>query len=119
MADARAEAYRWDLWAVAYIVNGGCADDGFEHFRGWLIAQGRPRFQEALENPEIVGDWAEPDENYCEDILYAAQDAYENRTGEVFPYDAIHTHQPSETAGAPWDEEQLEALYPELYGRFL
>ena len=118
MADARAEAYRWDLWAVAYIVNGGCADDGFEYFRGWLIAQGRPRFQEALENPEIVGDWAEPDENECEDILYAAQDAYESRTGEEFPYDAINTHQPSETAGAPWDEEQLEALYPELCGKF-
>ena len=60
----------------------------------------------------------EPDENECEDILYVAQDAYESRTGEEFPYDAINTHQPFEPAGAPWDEEQLEALYPELCGKF-
>ena len=58
--DLLAESYRWDLWAVAYIVNGGSADDGFEYFRGWLIAQGRERFQAALENPASIGDYAEP-----------------------------------------------------------
>src|SRR5262245_38314299 len=25
------DAYRWDLWAVAWIVNGGCSDDGFDY----------------------------------------------------------------------------------------
>ena len=25
-----AAAYRWDLWAAADIINGGCSDDGFE-----------------------------------------------------------------------------------------
>lgn len=29
-------AYRWDLWGAAYIINGGCSDDGFEYFRCWL-----------------------------------------------------------------------------------
>lgn len=45
-----AEQVLWDLmvdfctnplWAAAYIANGGCSDDGFDYFRGWLIAQGR------------------------------------------------------------------------------
>jgi len=30
-------AYTWDLWAAAYIIGGGCSDDGFMDFRGWLI----------------------------------------------------------------------------------
>lgn len=33
------QAYRNDLWAAAYIINGGCSDDGFEYFRRWLIGQ--------------------------------------------------------------------------------
>lgn len=32
------------LWAAAYVINGGCSDDGFEYFRGWLIAQGKASF---------------------------------------------------------------------------
>ena len=25
-------AYRWSLWGAAYVINGGCSDDGFEYF---------------------------------------------------------------------------------------
>ena len=32
------EAYRTDLWEVAYLMNDGCSDDGFDYFRGWLIS---------------------------------------------------------------------------------
>ena len=35
------DSYRWDLWGAAYLANGGCSDDGFDYFRGWLIGQGR------------------------------------------------------------------------------
>jgi hypothetical protein len=38
--DTLDELYTWDVWAVAYIVQGGCSDDGFEYFRGWVISQG-------------------------------------------------------------------------------
>jgi hypothetical protein len=30
-----------DQWGAAYLANGGCSDDGFDYFRGWLIGQGR------------------------------------------------------------------------------
>lgn len=26
-------AYRWDLWGAAYLINGGCSDDGFHYFQ--------------------------------------------------------------------------------------
>jgi len=35
-----AEAYRWDLWGLAYQLNGGCSDDCFVYFRCWLLAAG-------------------------------------------------------------------------------
>jgi hypothetical protein len=31
-----ADSYRAQLWAAAYVINGGCSDDGFDYFRGWL-----------------------------------------------------------------------------------
>ena len=33
------EAYTWDLWGAAYVVQGGCSDDGFEYFRRWLVSR--------------------------------------------------------------------------------
>ena len=43
-----AESYRWDVWAVAYIVNGGCSDDGFDYFRAALMAEGSKRWLAAM-----------------------------------------------------------------------
>jgi hypothetical protein len=111
-----AESYRWDLWAVAYIVNGGCSDDGFEYFRGWLIAQGRDFFEQALHNPESVGSRAEPDINECEDILHAAPRAYENVTGGPLPLDSFLP--PKEPAGSRWQQADLPRLYPRLAEKF-
>ena len=118
MSDVLAESYRWDLWAVCYIVNGGCSDDGFEYFRAWLVAQGRERFDAALQNPEIIGKWAEPDENESEDMLGAGWDAYLAKTGDEFADGAIRVNYPSEPIGERWEEDQLEQLYPTLYEKF-
>ncbi len=65
---ASAEAYRWNLWGAAYLLNGGCSDDGFEYFRDWLILQGKDVYQAAVENPDSLADVvdAEQDEYECE-----------------------------------------------------
>ena len=118
MSDILDETYRWDLWAVGYIVNGGCSDDGFEYFRAWLVAQGRERFEAALENPNVIGDWAEPDENECEDLMSAGWDAFHAKTGDGFPSGAIAGKRSADPAGESWEEEQLEKLYPELCKKF-
>lgn len=112
-----AESYRWDLWAVAYIVNGGASDDGFEYFRAWLIAQGREYYQAALKDPVRAADRAGMDQqNESEQLLYAAMEAYQaktNRSAPQLPFPG--TGQP---AGRAWQEEELLKLYPELVKRF-
>ena len=117
--DARlAQAYRWDLWAVAYIVNGGCSDDGFEYFRLWMIGEGREYFEAALREPERAADRAEPEACECEDLLYAPTRAYEARTGSTPPPSDRWKRLPSEPAGDPWTEEDLPRLFPVLNDRF-
>ncbi len=49
-----AKSYKDKLWAAAYIVMGGCSDDGFEAFRAWLIAQGREVYEAALKSPDSL-----------------------------------------------------------------
>ncbi|WP_459500797.1 DUF4240 domain-containing protein [Bacillus sp. C1] len=49
---ALSESYTSSLWAAAYIILGGCSDDSFDYFRGWLIACGQEVFEAALKDPE-------------------------------------------------------------------
>ena len=118
MSDLLNETYRWDLWAVGYIVNGGCSDDGFEYFRAWLVAQGRERFEAALKDPKLIGDWAEPGENECEDLMGAGWDAFHAKTGGGFPSGAITGNRSADPTGEPWEEDGLEKLYPNLCKKF-
>ncbi|MFB7650948.1 MULTISPECIES: DUF4240 domain-containing protein [unclassified Streptomyces] len=50
------DSYTNPLWAAAYIANGGCSDDGFDYFRGWLIAQGRGVFERAVTDPDALAE---------------------------------------------------------------
>jgi uncharacterized protein DUF4240 len=82
-----AESYRWDLWAAAYLINGGCSDDGFDYFRGWLVAQGRASWEAALADPDSLADLVADadlgdDGVECEALLDAAAEAYEQVTGD-------------------------------------
>lgn len=51
-----AAVYRWDLWAAACLIGGGCSDDSFIDFRAGLIAQGRQWYQEAAASPDSLAD---------------------------------------------------------------
>src|SRR5260370_42645139 len=51
-------AYRWDLWAVAYIIGGGCSNDGFLDFRAWLVGQGEEFYRKCIASPELVAERA-------------------------------------------------------------
>ncbi|MEU9661705.1 DUF4240 domain-containing protein [Streptomyces chartreusis] len=54
--DLMSESYTNPLWAAAYQINGGCSDDGFDYFRGWLIAQGREVFELAVAEPDALAE---------------------------------------------------------------
>jgi hypothetical protein len=112
------DAFRWDLWAVAWIVNGGCSDDGFDYFLGWLIAQGREYYHAALADPETAARRVKPREfAECEEMWSIASRAYEARTGredfdERLP-DITRTIQ-----GKRWSEEEVGKLFPSLAKKF-
>ena len=112
------DSYRWDLWAVAYIIHGGCSDDSFDYFRCWLIGQGRAYYEAAMETPEKAADNAQPGEPaQCEDLLYAAASAYEAATGhDEMPH--RRRERPAEPAGKQWEQDQVGQLYPELAKKF-
>ena len=81
------EAYRPLLWAAAYVMNGGCSDDGFEYFRGWLITQGAAVFFQAVDNPDTLADVipSQQIDFECEESRSLAQDIYYEKTGEPMP----------------------------------
>jgi hypothetical protein len=90
--ELRAGSYRSPLWAAAYMINGGCSDDGFDDFRGWLIVQGREVFEHIVADPDALADLpavcsAVPGSARleCEDTLYIAFRAHRAATGEEYP----------------------------------
>jgi hypothetical protein len=117
-------AYTWDLWAAAYILGGGCSDDGFLDFRGWLISRGERVYEEALRDPDTLAQVVnvdEGDECKYEGFQYVAREAWErstrNRQGD-FPVAGLM--QPDEPAGESWSEEghDLERRFPKLWRKF-
>src|SRR5215510_8652424 len=89
-------SYTNPLWAAAYVVNGGCSDDGFDYFRGWLIAQGREVFERVTADPDALAElpvvraaadeWLELE---CEEVLGIAWSAHLTATGEQLPAGAF------------------------------
>jgi hypothetical protein len=111
------DAFSWDLWAAAFIINGGCGDDGFMDFREALVARGQPVYQAALRDPETLAD-VEPPVRPVEGWGSAAQQAYEAVTGAIeLPGDA-YAPNPEGPAGTEWEEEELAEKYPRLARKF-
>ena len=104
------EAYHWDIWAAAYIINGGCSDDCFDYFRAWLIAQGELTYTDALKDPESLVGKAVPFETGFEEFDYVAWDVFARRFGDEIPHESAH---PS-IQGEDWDEESVDLKYPKL-----
>ncbi|MFD9103805.1 DUF4240 domain-containing protein [Streptomyces virginiae] len=126
--DLLAESYRSPLWAAAYMINGGCSDDGFDYFRGWLLTQGRTVFEAALADPDSLADHpavreaaAEGLELWDEDALSIAWTAYESATGRELPADSFTISYPP--LDPSWDFDfddaaELAARLPRLSALF-
>lgn len=110
----RFRAYRHELWGAAYLMNGGCSDDGFEYFRAWLISRGRKVYEAAMKDPDSLAAHVDT-ESMChelEDFMRVADDAHEARTGKPMPN---RKRDFPELTGQKWEEDQLESLYPKLW----
>lgn len=96
-------AYQWSLWGAAYVIEGGCSDDGFTDFRYALISRGRDVYERALVDPDVLADAP-----ICGDELfgYVAMDVYETKTGRTMP---CRTSGPRGMPGGErWDFRDLE-----------
>ncbi len=111
-----AELYHWDLWAVAYLAQGGCSDDAFEAFRPWIILQGPAVYQLALKDVTKLSAYVPPgNETQAEGLLFAPAIAYENRAGKPMRPAKAKAHK---IKGKPWEEADLPRRYPEVYKRY-
>ncbi|OSP39974.1 hypothetical protein B7767_28795 [Streptomyces sp. 13-12-16] len=89
------------LWAAAYVINGGCSDDGFDYFRGWLIAQGRETFERVVADPDALAELpvvraaaAGGFDLECEETLGIVWNAHIVATGGQLPDDAFTIRYP-------------------------
>ncbi|MYW68313.1 DUF4240 domain-containing protein [Streptomyces sp. SID8379] len=84
--------YRWDVWAAAYLIGGGCSDDSFIDFRAGVIALGRGWYRKVANDPDslaahpdvipAVNDPDRPEALFYEDVNYAAVEAFRRITGD-------------------------------------
>ncbi len=115
-----AKSYTWELWGAAYLINGGCSDDGFDYFRAWLIAQGRTVFEAALANPDSLADLDAADVE-LEDFLYVASEAYEDRTGDEIR-DEAYLQPPLAELRQTFDfenDDEMKTRYPKLWTKLM
>jgi len=111
-------AYQWDLWGVAYIVAGGCSEDGFADFRSWLISMGRRVFEDAVSSAESlirVVDAPGVEDVFFEEFRYVPARAYEALTGCDFPL--LAGERPTAPAGEKWSEQELANKFPVFWAR--
>lgn len=125
-------AIRYDLWGAAYLINGGCSEDGFVYFLGWLITQGRDVYMAALEDPDwlvshptVASRDVLHDSLWCEEMLSVADRAYEAVTGHkpAAEPDTEDTAVANSTGpiGEDFDfddPEEMRRRYPRLWARF-
>ncbi|MFD5576934.1 DUF4240 domain-containing protein [Streptomyces pseudogriseolus] len=99
--DLMADSYTSPLWAAAYPINGGCSDDGFDYFRGWLIAQGREVFERVVADPDALAELpvvrtaaAGGLDLECEGTLGIVWNAHIKATGRELPAGAFSIRYP-------------------------
>ena len=108
-------AYRWDLWGAAYIINGGCSDDGFRYFRDWLISEGEEAYEAALADPESLAKLRR--------IAFAENELFGNVASELFEeagegqLERLFTEE-TDPAGEPWREDTVYDLFPKLAAKY-
>ena len=101
---------------------GGCGDDSFDYFRSWLIMQGKDTFERVLREPERLPQWYPPGKlDFADGFGSLAMTAFEeNYPDRNFDAEYDGPYGPGELKGEMWrTDEELQAMYPELWDRYL
>ncbi|WP_191304830.1 DUF4240 domain-containing protein [Lentzea cavernae] len=119
--DVLTVSYQNPLWAAAYVINGGCSDDGFDYFRGWLVTQGEEVYTAVLADPDslaglpaVVAAAESGDEFECEEALSIAWNAHIKATGMQLPQDAFRISYPELDPEWDFDFDDSARLAPRL-----
>jgi hypothetical protein len=117
-----------DLWAAAYLIHGGCSDEGFDNFRGWLIAHGREVLARSVREPDSLAELPAVREAAINgavfeagEVLTIAAEAHLEATGTPLPASA-ETPVTKPDAAMLWDfdnEEEMGRRLPRLSAMFL
>jgi hypothetical protein len=115
-------AYLYPLWGAAYLIEGGCGDDGFMDFRDGLMLQGRDVFTRAVADPDSLADLPvvrrmAGDKGWLgfESLSYLIKDAYLRAGGDAESFEqAVETalramDRPDKASGENWDGEDEAA----------
>jgi hypothetical protein len=105
------ELNHWNQWALAYIVRRGCGDDEFDYYKAWVISKGLDAFNNIKELKKDSLKHLFNEDPQLEDFLYLTERVYENKTGELMSPVRVKKQKISGTA---WDEENIDAEFPEL-----
>jgi Protein of unknown function (DUF4240) len=116
-----------DLWAAAYLINGGCSEEGFDAFRGWLIAHGRSAVARAVADPDSLAELPEVRAAAstgavfeAEEVLSIGPAAYALATGAELPASPTPPSRPD--PAQLWDfddEDEMCRRLPRLSALFL
>lgn len=120
------KAYRRDLWAVAFVVMGGCSNDCFMDFRTWLVFRGNRVYTAALQNPDsLAPEFAKIPKGDIPLWEYYLSGQYDERFGEG-EYDKAYRRfkLPPEKFADPeneWsggDEASMKRLCPTVFEKY-
>jgi len=117
------QACRTDLWAAAYLINGGASDDGFYYFRCWLIGMGKTIYENAVAEPDSLADvasanWLSEGIDAEAEIYSVAYQAWMRVTGnEEYPA----RRESADLIGDDWDfddSREMQKRLPRLTALF-
>lgn len=122
------DTYNSEMWCAAYLMNGGCSDDGFEYFRNRVISRGKDTYYKAKQNPDsLIGQVDDNVDIYeFESFWYVALEAFKQKTGKDL-YDYIDNDNFKTKEGQypqfefTWQEsnpESMKKICPKLFAKF-
>lgn len=117
--DCYYKAYDYGIWGAAYLICGGCSDDGFMDFRSTLISLGRAPFEAALRDADSLADFdIDPHWARFEGYQYVPGKAWRRHFGDNPPEPSDTRKHPSAPAGDDWDSEEMTPRFPRLVAKY-
>ncbi len=113
--DAIDAADRWELWATAFLMKGGCANDVFCDFRASLISMGRRTHELAIIDPEWLADQQPESADYLHGGIRGAIQEAEVLRGIQRPRKPYPGTSIDLTDDEWWQD--IELLFPRLWAR--